>query len=314
MQSKVEYSSQNIAKLEEHLSLSYSPVEIRPLGSYENFGFNGTVNTIGHVTLELFTAVGSYEIKPVAPMDATMFVIVMDNQIAINSKISDLHLAKGMATVYHHPVDVQLRDGSQQLSLIVPDNVLQRRLAHVLDGRAGRPLRFDNVALPENALRQFAAAVQSLPASPIVQLAEGVPSQSSGLEDFIVDSLILNFPNNNSDFLSNAPQISPRQVKRALEFIHSAPHRHISPVTLADVSGVSTRALQYAFKKATGRTITEYQTALRIEMACKEILKSAHRSIEDIARSLGFSSPSNFSQVFKKIYGVSPKQFREMHF
>ncbi|WP_377295195.1 helix-turn-helix domain-containing protein [Rhizobium sp. SG2393] len=313
MQIKAGYSFRNIARLEEQISSAYSPVEITKLGDYDSFGFTGTVSLIGSARLELTRTVGSYGIRPKEPLEATTFVTVLNNHVGVQSRHADLRLGKGTGSVYHYPVDVKLSDGSEQLSLIVPNHVLQRRLCHLLDGRAGRPLQFDSAAFPVDAFRTFVSALEGLHGSSILQLAENLPGQSNGLEDLIVDSLILNFPNNNTDLLSKTPQISPRQVKRALELIHSSPHRHISPVTLAQVSGVSTRALQYAFKKTTGRTISEYQTALRIELACTEILRSAERSIEEIGRSLGFSSPSNFSQVFKKIYGVSPNKFRQLH-
>jgi AraC-like DNA-binding protein len=310
MKIDMEFDSDRISDLEGYFSEIYSNIEVRKLGQYEKFGLTGTASLFGSVKLEKSTAVGSYEIRPLAPMDVTTFVVVLDSKVCVNSKKSDLWLGRKMATVYHHPVALQLLDGAQQLSLMVPDNLLQRRLTHLLDGQVGRPLQFDSSAFPVDVLGAFTAALQNLPGSPILQLAESVPGQSNGLEDLIIDSLLLNVPNNNSELLSKTPQISPRHVKRALEFIHAAPQRHISPVTLAEVSGVSTRALQYAFRKATGRTITEYQTALRIEMASVELMKSTHRTVGEIGRSLGFISSSNFSQVFKKIIGASPTDFR----
>lgn len=312
MQVKEEYSSHKISSLEEYISTSFSAVEITKLGDEDNFGFDGTSSAIGHVRLVQTKAVGTYEIRPLEPMDATVFIMILERQMRLNARSSDLRLAAGMATVFYHPEDVQLLEGLQQLSLIVPNSLLQRRLTHLLDGGRGRPLRFDTSVFSADAFGPFAPALQSLPGSPLLRLAQAIPGEANGLEEMMVDSLILNVPNNNSDFLSRTPMISPRQVKRALECIHATPDRHVSPVTLAKISGVSTRALQYAFKKATGQTITEYQLSLRMELARAELLNSADRSIDDIRKSLGFVSASHFSHAFKKIFGISPRKFRQI--
>ena len=42
-----------------------------------------------------------------------------------------------------------------------------------------------------------------------------------------------------------------------------------------------------------------------------ELLKKLELSIGDISRSVGYIDPLTFSKTFKKIKGVSPKQYRD---
>lgn len=63
-------------------------------------------------------------------------------------------------------------------------------------------------------------------------------------------------------------------------------------------------------KKESGRTFVDYLNEYRIEQAA-QMLRTADLRISDISSRVGFTHPTYFSSVFKKVMGVSPKQFRE---
>ena len=64
------------------------------------------------------------------------------------------------------------------------------------------------------------------------------------------------------------------------------------------------------FKQETNLTISEYRNRIRIERA-KELLKDLHNKIYDISYAVGYENPSYFGLQFKKIVGVSPKEYRD---
>lgn len=66
------------------------------------------------------------------------------------------------------------------------------------------------------------------------------------------------------------------------------------------------------FSRETGETILNYTNQLRITKAA-ELLKYSTDSITEIAEEVGFEELYYFSRVFKKIIGVSPKEYRRMH-
>lgn len=65
------------------------------------------------------------------------------------------------------------------------------------------------------------------------------------------------------------------------------------------------------FKKETGLSLNDYINKVRINKA-KKLLKETGAMVYEIADQVGFSDSQYFSTVFKKIVGVSPKEYRDM--
>ena len=69
--------------------------------------------------------------------------------------------------------------------------------------------------------------------------------------------------------------------------------------------------LTRAFKERYGTTINNYILEKRITRS-KELLRFSDESIEDIASACGIKDPNYFSRVFKKIEGITPKEYKKM--
>lgn len=67
--------------------------------------------------------------------------------------------------------------------------------------------------------------------------------------------------------------------------------------------------LSHEFNSYTGKTIRQYLTELRIEDA-KALLKYSKLNITEIAFSVGYSDSNYFSNLFKTITGMSPREYR----
>lgn len=65
----------------------------------------------------------------------------------------------------------------------------------------------------------------------------------------------------------------------------------------------------HLFKNLTGTTISNFRNQERIKKA-KSMLISTDKKITDIAMCCGFSNPSYFTEVFTKLTGISPTDFR----
>ena len=80
---------------------------------------------------------------------------------------------------------------------------------------------------------------------------------------------------------------------------------------LANICHVSRYYLVHTFTNEYGISPINYMTSCRIREA-KQLLKNDDYPLSFISRILGFSSPSYFSQMFKKYEGMSPNEYRKL--
>lgn len=64
------------------------------------------------------------------------------------------------------------------------------------------------------------------------------------------------------------------------------------------------------FKKATGKTFSDYLNDIRIQESCQILLKT-DLDINQIAMQCGYESLSYFNRIFLKKKGLTPRQFRQ---
>jgi two-component system response regulator YesN len=64
------------------------------------------------------------------------------------------------------------------------------------------------------------------------------------------------------------------------------------------------------FKNETGKTLNQYLTEYRIEIA-KNMLKDFRFKITDISSRVGYNDSNYFGKAFKKLVGLSPSEYRE---
>lgn len=77
---------------------------------------------------------------------------------------------------------------------------------------------------------------------------------------------------------------------------------------IAEMAGVSTRSFQRKLSYA-GFTYSDLIDTVRFEMASK-LLRDTDSKIIDIAFSSGYADPAHFTRAFRRITGVTPRQFR----
>lgn len=102
-------------------------------------------------------------------------------------------------------------------------------------------------------------------------------------------------------------------VARALLIIHE---EYSEPLSLTILSGkvcVHPTYLSNLFKKQTGFTLVDYINHYRVERA-KELLEDPLNKIYWITEKVGFANQRYFSQVFRKITGSTPVEYRSSHF
>jgi len=90
-------------------------------------------------------------------------------------------------------------------------------------------------------------------------------------------------------------------------------NNYTKDLKLEDISTIAFLSPGYfsrLFKECTSMTISEYLQNLRIEEACS-ILKNTDLKVIDVAQEVGYKDLKFFNQLFKKITGKTPGQYRK---
>ena len=98
-------------------------------------------------------------------------------------------------------------------------------------------------------------------------------------------------------------------VGKALRLIHDDPARPWTVAELAAESGVSRAALARRFTELVGEPPMTFLTDWRLSLAA-DLLLEPDATIGSVAHQVGYSTPFALSTAFKRVRGISPRQYR----
>jgi transcriptional regulator GlxA family with amidase domain len=98
-------------------------------------------------------------------------------------------------------------------------------------------------------------------------------------------------------------------VKKAQAYIESKLHERISVEHLSSRFSVGRRNFDRRFIKATGNTPVEYSQRVKIESA-KKAFETSRKTINEVMYEVGYSDVKAFREVFKKITGMAPMEYK----
>jgi transcriptional regulator GlxA family with amidase domain len=101
-------------------------------------------------------------------------------------------------------------------------------------------------------------------------------------------------------------------VKKAQAYIESKLDEKISVEDLSSKFSVGRRNFDRRFIKATGNTPVEYAQRVKIEWA-KRAFETTRKNINEVMYEVGYSDQKAFREVFRKITGVSPLEYRNKY-
>ncbi|MRN55958.1 response regulator transcription factor [Paenibacillus monticola] len=79
---------------------------------------------------------------------------------------------------------------------------------------------------------------------------------------------------------------------------------------LADTVGMNASYISRLFKFKTGQTITDYLIGIRIAKAKELLTEQPDLKNYEIAEKVGYSDPVYFNKLFKKMCGMTPKDYK----
>lgn len=169
-------------------------------------------------------------------------------------------------------------------------------------------------ALP--ALIVMEAGTWHCPVVPL--LAEEIVKEEPGQEvvlDRLLDLLLVaalraSFARAGSDVPAWYRAHGDPVVGRALRMMHNDPGRPWSVANLAAGVGVSRAALARRFNELVGEPPISFLTGWRMALAA-DLMLGPGATVGAVSTHVGYGSPFTFSTAFKRVYGVSPRTYRD---
>ena len=102
-----------------------------------------------------------------------------------------------------------------------------------------------------------------------------------------------------------------QSIQQVLSYIDLHFAEKISLQELSLLAGLTPNYFSTLFKQVSGMTLWNYISAKRIEKAAHLISSNdTHQNMIDIATECGYNNTANFNKVFKKITGMTPREYR----
>jgi transcriptional regulator GlxA family with amidase domain len=102
------------------------------------------------------------------------------------------------------------------------------------------------------------------------------------------------------------------EILKAQEFIEKKYSDKITVDELSEKFSIGRRSFERRFKKATNNTVVEYIQRVKIEAAKKE-LETGRKTVNEVMYDVGYTDTKAFREVFKKITGMSPVEYRNKY-
>ncbi len=100
-----------------------------------------------------------------------------------------------------------------------------------------------------------------------------------------------------------------QQIIQAQEYIETHYTDRITVDELCNQLSLGRKTFERRFKKATSNTVNEYIQRVKIEIAKKQ-LESGERMVNEVMYDVGYSDNKAFREIFKRITGLSPFDYR----
>lgn len=97
------------------------------------------------------------------------------------------------------------------------------------------------------------------------------------------------------------------EIARSIEFLSSHLTETLTIDDLADQIGMSRAVFHRKFKQATNMSPIQFVKSMRLNHAAMKIASGTNVNVA--AMDVGYASSSQFSREFKRMYGLSPKQW-----
>ncbi len=154
--------------------------------------------------------------------------------------------------------------------------------------------------------------VEQLPAVMVLvdAIKEELHAQRAGCE-FMATALLMQLIGRLSRAYGQMREPASRDLMRLGTVLSYLELHYVEPVNmekLCDLAHQSSSGLLRTFNAVTGHPPIEYLIRLRLSRAC-DLLRAGELSIAETALRVGFSDGNYFARQFRRVYGVTPREY-----
>ena len=107
------------------------------------------------------------------------------------------------------------------------------------------------------------------------------------------------------------PNRDDLRIRKMLDFIEENYDRALDLSGVAKAAEVCERECLRCFQRTIRLSPMQYLLKYRVERGAEALLERPSHSVSEIALSCGFESASNFSKMFKRFFGCTPREYRK---
>jgi AraC family transcriptional regulator len=101
-------------------------------------------------------------------------------------------------------------------------------------------------------------------------------------------------------------------IRNVKEYIQENLFEDLSLKKMAELANYSPFHFQRIFKHYTGESPKQYVIRLRLEQIARNLRTFQNTTVSELSGKSGFSSLSTFSRAFKKYFGISAQEYRQL--
>ena len=102
------------------------------------------------------------------------------------------------------------------------------------------------------------------------------------------------------------------RMRKMLTYIHEHFSEQVTLAQIAETASVGERECLRCFQRSIQISPLQYVIMYRLRQSASMLLESRHTDIAAVAYDCGFASPGSFTQLFRRYYQCTPREYRQL--
>ena len=103
-----------------------------------------------------------------------------------------------------------------------------------------------------------------------------------------------------------------QRIRTAIALMETHLHCDLSLEEMAQSVNLSSSRLRHLFKAETGIAPAQYLKVIRLRRA-QELIATTYLTMKQVMSTVGVHNTGHFAKDFKRIYGLTPAEYRDRH-